>query len=102
MGEVYVTVPPAVVPGAARILTPESERGWVAGSGRSQRMDGIRDLLEAARTNGLVTGRFRGLLHVVIGRTLTKPDGTRLSAGLTWREVAALLKALRFDPELGR
>lgn len=65
-------------------------------------MDGIRDLLEAARTHGLVAGRFRGLLHIAIGRTVTKPDGTRLSAGLTWREVAALLKALRFDPELGR
>jgi hypothetical protein len=65
-------------------------------------MDGIRDLLEAARTNGLVAGRFRGLLHIAIGRTVTKPDGTKLSSGLTWREVAALLKALRFDPELGR
>jgi hypothetical protein len=65
-------------------------------------MDGIRDLLEAARTNGLVAGRFRGLLHIAIGRTLTKPDGTKLSAGLTWREVATLLKNLRFDPELGR
>jgi hypothetical protein len=41
-------------------------------------------------------------LHIVIGRTVTKPDGTKLSAGLTWRDVAALLKALRFDPEFGR
>ena len=65
-------------------------------------MDGIRDLLEAARTNGLVAGRFRGLLHIAIGRTITKPDGTKLATGLTWRDVAALLKALRFDPELGR
>src|SRR5262245_42424376 len=102
MGEVYVTVPPVVVPGAARILTPESGRERVAGSGRSHRMAGIRDLLETARTNGLVAGRFRGLLHIAIGRTVAKPDGTRLSSGLTWREVATLLKALRFDPELGR
>jgi len=65
-------------------------------------MEGIRDLLEAARTNGLVAGRFRGLLHVAIGRTITKPDGTKVSPGLTWREVAVLLKALRFDPEFGR
>jgi hypothetical protein len=65
-------------------------------------MDGIRDLLEAARTNGLVGGRFRGLLHIAIGRTVTRPDGAKLSAGLTWREVATLLKTLRFDPELGR
>ncbi len=65
-------------------------------------MEGIRDLLEAARTNGLVAGRFRGLLHIAIGRSVTKPDGTKLSAGLTWREIANLLKTLRFDPELGR
>ena len=65
-------------------------------------MDGIRDLLEAARTNGLVAGRFRGLLHIAIGRTITKPDGTKLATGLTWRDVAVLLKTLRFDPELGR
>ena len=65
-------------------------------------MEGIRDLLEAARTNGLVAGRFRGLLHIAIGRTVSKPDGTKLSAGLTWREIANLLKVLRFDPELGR
>jgi hypothetical protein len=65
-------------------------------------MEGIRDLLETARANGLVAGRFRGLLHIAIGRTVTKPDGVKLSAGLTWREVAGLLKALRFDPELGR
>ena len=65
-------------------------------------MDGIRDLLEAARTNGLIAGRFRGLLHIAIGRTISKPDGTKLSSGLTWREVAATLKMLRFDTELGR
>lgn len=102
MGEVNTTVPPAVIPGAARILTPESDRERVADSRRSDRMDGIRDLLEAARTNGLVAGRFRGLLHIAIGRTITKPDGTKLSAGITWRAVAALLKAMRFDPEFGR
>src|SRR5688572_13127265 len=102
MGEVHTTVP-AVIPGAARILTQGSGRGRVAGrSGRSHRMDGIRDLLEAARTNGLVAGRFRGLLHIAIGRTVSKPDGTKLSSGLTWRELATLLKNIRFDPEFGR
>lgn len=65
-------------------------------------MDGIRDLLEAARTNGLIAGHLRGLLHIAIGRTISKPDGTKISSGITWRALAALLKALRFDPELGR
>ena len=65
-------------------------------------MDGIRELLEAARDHGLAAGNFRGLLHVVIGRKITRPDGTVLSAGLTWREAAGLLKQLRFDRELVR
>jgi hypothetical protein len=102
MGEVYLTVPPGVVAGVARILVPEPERDRVAGRGRGYGMDGIRELLEAARTNGLVSGRFRGLLHIAIGRTVTRTDGSKLSDGLTWRAVAALLKNLRFDPELGR
>jgi hypothetical protein len=65
-------------------------------------MDSIRELLEAARTNGLAAGRFRGLLHIAIGRTVTTADGTKVSSGVTWRALAALLKALRYDPELGR
>lgn len=100
MGDLVVSAPPVVVPGAARVLTPELERD--AGRKRSNRMDGVRELLEAARENDLATGRFRGLLHIVIGRTVSRPDGTKLSAGLTWREIASLLKALRYDPELGR
>ncbi len=100
MGDLVVSAPPVVVPGAARVLTPDLERD--AGRKRSNRMDGVRELLEAVRDNNLAAGRFRGLLHIAIGRTLSRPDGTKLSAGLTWREVAALLKLLRFDTELGR
>ena len=65
-------------------------------------MDGIRNLLDSARTAGLVPGHFRGLLHVAIGRTVTGPDGEVVSTGLTWRELAALLKSLKFDRELVR
>jgi hypothetical protein len=100
MGDLNVSAPPVVVPGAARVLTPELERD--AGRKRSNRMDGVRELFEAAREKNLVAGRFRGLLHIAIGRTVARPDGTKLSAGLTWREVAALLKLLRYDTELGR
>lgn len=102
MGEVYPTVPPSVVPGVARILTPDADRDRVAVRERGRGMDSLREMLEAARTNGIVAGRFRGLLHIAIGRTITKPDGTKVSAGLTWRALSALLKALRYDPELGR
>lgn len=65
-------------------------------------MDGIRELLDAARTAGLAAGHFRGLLHVAIGRTVSRPDGTVVSTGLTWRELAAVLKLLKFDRELVR
>lgn len=65
-------------------------------------MDGIRDLLDAARTAGLVRGHFRGLLHIAIGRTVARPDGAVVATGLTWRELAAVLKELRFDRELVR
>src|SRR5262245_45840583 len=102
MGEIYPTVSAAVIPGVARILLPESDQNRTAGRGRSHAMDGIRDLLEVARANGLVPGHLRGLLHVAIGRTISKPDGTKISSGVTWRALAALLKTLRFDPELGR
>ncbi len=100
MGEAYLTVPPSVIPGADRITVPEAEP--VESRVRGHRMDSIRDMLEAARTNGLAAGRFRGLLHVAIGRSVSMPDGTKISSGATWRELAALLKALRYDPELGR
>lgn len=104
MGELYSTAPSSVVPGVARILTPKSEHDQVAATEgqRGRRMDSLREVLEAARTNGIVAGRFRGLLHIAIGRTITKPDGTKVSAGVTWRELTALLKTLRYDPELGR
>ena len=65
-------------------------------------MDGLRELLEAVRDSGIVVGRFRGLLHVIIGRKITKPDGSLISTGLTWRELAGLLKLLRYDRELVR
>src|SRR5262249_61863092 len=35
-------------------------------------------------------------------RRVTKADGTAVSTGLTWRELAGLLKLLRFDKELVR
>ncbi|HSQ54438.1 MAG TPA: hypothetical protein VLM40_01735 [Gemmata sp.] len=65
-------------------------------------MDGMRELLAAARDAGLVAANFRGLLHIAIGRKVSRPDGTLISSGVTWRELAAALKHLRFDTELVR
>jgi hypothetical protein len=65
-------------------------------------MDGIREFLSAVRDAGLAAGNFRGLLHIAIGRRITRADGSSLSAGVTWRTLAAELKHLRFDTELVR
>jgi hypothetical protein len=102
MGEIYMIAPAATVAGAARVISPGLERDYENLLARGQGMDGIRELLSAARDAGLAAGNFRGLLHIAIGRTVTRPDGTTLSTGVTWRAVAAELKTLRFDPELVR
>jgi hypothetical protein len=65
-------------------------------------MDRLRELLETVRKQGLARGNFRGLLHVLIGRRVTLADGTVVSTGMTWRELAALLKRVRWDRETVR
>ena len=65
-------------------------------------MDSLRELLEAIKERGAATGRFRGLLHVLVGRTIRRTDGTVVASGMTWRELAALLKKVRWDREAVR
>jgi hypothetical protein len=62
-------------------------------------MDQLRELLAAIQARGVARGNFLGLLHVLIGRRVTRTDGTAVSAGMTWREAAALLKRVRWDRE---
>jgi hypothetical protein len=62
-------------------------------------MDPLREFLETVRSQGAARGRFRGLLNVLIGRRISTAAGELLSAGMTWRELAALLKRLRWEPE---
>lgn len=102
MGEVHTTVPPGTVPGAARVISPGGERDCGESLARSHGMDGIRELLTAVRDAGVAVGNFRGLLHIAIGRTITRPNGTVVSVGATWRELAAELKHLKFDTQLVR
>src|SRR4051794_38083660 len=68
--------------------------------GRSSGMDGLREFLEQVRDRNLTAGHIRGLFHVAIGRRITTTAGNIVSPGATWRELAALLKLLRFDKEL--
>ena len=62
-------------------------------------MDGVREFLEMLRSKNLVKGRFRGMLHVLIGRTIRRADNSVVSTGITWRELSNLLKLLRWDKE---
>jgi hypothetical protein len=62
-------------------------------------MDQLREFLEAVKRSGLARGNLRGLLHILIGRRLAKADGTDVSAGLSWRELANQLKLARWDTD---
>ena len=62
-------------------------------------MDALCELLEDLKHQGHCAGHFLGLLHILIGRRLTKADGTLISPGLTWRDLAALLKKVRWGKE---
>jgi hypothetical protein len=65
-------------------------------------MNGVREFLEAVRHHHLVKGHFRALLHIVIGRRIARKDGTILSTGITWRELAELLRQMRWDKDFVR
>ena len=65
-------------------------------------MDGAREFLEDVRHKGLAAAHLLALMNIVIGRRITKADGTVLSTGLTWRELAQVLKRLRWDKDAVR
>jgi hypothetical protein len=65
-------------------------------------MDRLRELLNLIRQQNLAQGNLPGLLHVLIGRRVTRADGTVVSNGQTWRAAAALLKRVHWDPEAVR
>ena len=54
------------------------------------------------KKKGITKGHFLGFVHVLIGRRIFRDDGTLVSAGLGWREVAGWLKKTRWDPEVVR
>ena len=62
-------------------------------------MDQLREFLKTVAERGLAQGNLLGLLHVLIGRRITLEDGTVVSSGMNWRDLAALLKRVRWDPE---
>jgi hypothetical protein len=65
-------------------------------------MDGVQSFLDELRRQGLVEGHFLGLIHVLIGRRITRADGTVVSPGLTWRQLADILKSQRWAKDAVR
>jgi hypothetical protein len=65
-------------------------------------MDVVHEFLDSLSQHGHTHGNLLGLFHVLIGRRIAKTDGTPVSAGLTWRELAGLLKRLRWDKDVVR
>ena len=83
---------PTVAPPAPLVVEPQ--RGLV--------MDRLREFLDVVREQGHATGNFLGLLHVLIGRRIATTEGEEVSKGLSWRDVSALLKKVRWDREVVR
>lgn len=65
-------------------------------------MDRLAEFLDVVRQQEKTPHAFLGLLHLLIGRRVVRTDGTVVSAGLTWRETAALLKKVRWDKDAVR
>jgi hypothetical protein len=65
-------------------------------------MDALSMLLEPLKKDTRIQKHFLGLLHVLIGRRISTADGQVISSGLSWRDLAAKLKKLRWDPEAAR
>lgn len=65
-------------------------------------MDALQAFLEDVKRHKLADKHFLGLLHILIGRTISKEDGSLVSSGMTWRELAAWLKKARWNKEAVR
>ena len=65
-------------------------------------MEPLREFLNAVRASDAAKGNFLGLLNVLIGRRITRVDGSLVSGGMTWRELSALLKQLRWERDVLR
>lgn len=68
-------------------------------AGGNTRMDALQAFLEELKQLKVSDQHFLGMLHILVGRKVTREDGTPVSGGMTWRELAALLKKARWNKE---
>lgn len=60
-------------------------------------MDARLGFLKHVMGKGLARGGFLGLLNLLIGRRIETRDGAVISEGITWRDMAGLLKKAHWD-----
>ncbi len=60
-------------------------------------MDALREFLDDLKRQGQARGNFLGLLNLLIGRRITRSDQILVAAGVSWRDLAAYLKKVRWD-----
>jgi hypothetical protein len=65
-------------------------------------MSSLSELLACVRSHKTMHANFLGLLNVLIGRKITTSDGKVVSSGLSWRNVAALLRSIRWNKDVVR
>lgn len=65
-------------------------------------MDALTEFFEQLREKRYAKGNFLGLLHVLIGRRIETADGQLITSGITWRNLAAILKKYRWDKEAAK
>jgi hypothetical protein len=90
---------------ARKRISDDNSAGGIQAAGSGRRgvgMDSLREMLDTVRERDELRGRFRGLLHILVGRRITRADDSLVSAGMTWRDAAGLLKRLRWDREAVR
>jgi hypothetical protein len=62
----------------------------------------LREFLLLLKQQATAQGHFLGLLHLLIGRHITREDKTEVCAGMSWRDLSAWLKKVRWDKEYVR
>ena len=63
-------------------------------------MDKLGHFVQLLESRKLLQAKLRGAFHLLVGRRILDASGAEVSGGATWREVAALFKDLRIDPQL--
>ena len=59
----------------------------------------LREFLLLLKQEAVTQGHFLGFLHLLIGRHIIRNDGTLVTSGMSWRDVSAWLKKIRWDKE---